>query len=31
MQALSIDRLLTNDDSQAAAAKQLGFHVTLPP
>ncbi len=30
MQALSADRLLTNDDTQAAAARELGFHVLLP-
>jgi predicted nucleic acid-binding protein len=30
MQALSVDRLLTNDDIQAAAARELGFHVSLP-
>ena len=29
MQALAVDRLLTNDDMQAAAAKGLGFHVTM--
>jgi predicted nucleic acid-binding protein len=30
MQCLSIDRLLTNDDAQAAAARELGFDVILP-
>jgi predicted nucleic acid-binding protein len=30
MQALGVHRLLTNDDSQAAAARSLGLDVVLP-
>ena len=30
MQALSVQRLLTNDDAQAAAARALGLDVVLP-
>ena len=30
MAALGVDRLLTNDDQQAAAARALGFAVVLP-
>ena len=30
MQALGLQRLLTNDDGQAAAARALGFDVSLP-
>lgn len=30
MQVLGIQRLLTNDDRQAAAARGLGFEVSLP-
>jgi predicted nucleic acid-binding protein len=30
MQALSLERLLTNDDVQAAAAMELGFEVSRP-
>ena len=30
MEALGIQRLLTNDDQQAAAARALGFGVVLP-
>jgi len=30
MQALGVQRLLTNDDTQAAAARALGFDVVLP-
>ena len=30
MEALGVRRLLTNDDTQAAAARALGFQVVLP-
>jgi predicted nucleic acid-binding protein len=30
MQALGVQRLLTNDDTQAAAARALGLDVVLP-
>lgn len=30
METLGVQRLLTNDDSQAAAARELGFGVVLP-
>ena len=30
MQALGVDRLLTNDDAQARAGRALGFVVSLP-
>jgi len=30
MEALGLRRLLTNDDTQAAAARALGFQVSLP-
>jgi hypothetical protein len=30
MEALGLNRLLTNDDQQAAAARALGFEVLMP-
>ena len=30
IQALGVQRLLTNDDTQAAAARALGLDVVLP-
>ena len=30
MEALGVERILTNDDQQAAAARALGFGVVLP-